>query len=1110
MVKDIYPGNDYPMQSLDPWCVSANIGNKLFFKGTQNGDAELWISDGTDSGTTQLLDINPLGDSQPDFLTNFGAGILFTANDGVHGQELWKTDGTETGTVLVKDIFPGIDGSFPKNFMVSAGVCYFFANNDNGISLWKTDGTEAGTVLLYENISIGSSFDYVVINSVVYFLAVGNNLTGQELWRTDGTNAGTYMVKDINAGSGNSDIVKLVVYQSVLYFGAKSTAYGNELWRSDGTPGGTYLVKDINVGSADSQINCFAVLNSGLYFSASDGTGKDLWKTDGTSDGTVKVKDFSIGSSGAIPLNGLNNFTVMGANLYFSKSDGKELWRSDGTEVGTVMIKSFDIEPNGFFDGIGYTFKVIGSNLLFAASDGFNGNELWKTDGTESGTMMVKDIFFGYGGSLSRVSCHVISSTLYFSANDGINGRELWKTDGTELGTVMIKNLIGSNINSSMLVYSEYGKINNTLFFIATDGVHGMELWKSDGTAAGTSMVKDITVGPATSYIRGLCTMGSNLYFFVSDQEPVLTSTRWRLWKTDGTTAGTVFIKEMPYADTSSVMAAGSTIYFVVNSGATRLKKELWKSDGTSEGTVKIKDFTANWGSEVMLKFWDALGNKLFFTVDSNTSIAGPWITDGTEAGTIQLSATVLVKHAVQMGDYIYFMSVYNPSLWKSDGTVAGTVLVKALGNDTGYRSTPMKVLGNTLFFKFSNAQYGNEIWKSDGTAAGTVILKDINPGPGSSGLNDDTFTVFNSKLYFMVNMSDSTGDHFWQTDGTEAGTVIVSDSIVPYYWSNLSQYLCVSGSRMYFSTYVDPFNLDFWTFDGTNFSKIADLTAYPLIDVNGKLFFKSKKGNYGQELWSLGDCGPANPIVANLGVNTQFNAQRQDTPQTKTCFCDINNNLMATVDAIGSNPVSVQIDIETQIDEFQPADHVRRYTSIIPHNNFDINTATARVTLYFTQQDFDSFNAVNPVAPLPTNGFDTFGKSNARIYRYGQSVWEVINPLDNDIVWNATLNRWEITFDTIGLGTYVLFTNATLLSQQEFDEFALSYYPNPTNGMFYLEFKKPVDSLILYDMIGNKIYESTLVQKQTILHMEQYNPGVYILIVKSQGKTQNIKVVKK
>src|SRR5262249_38132291 len=156
--------------------------------------------------------------------------------------------------------------------------------------------------------------------------------------------------------------------------------------------------------------------------------------------------------------------------------------------------------------------------LFFTANDGRNGRELWKSDGTARGTELVRDIdpgtsAFGGPGGLAAAG-----GELVLSANDGGNGRALWKGEGTRGGTVVEKDIQpGSSYGSPLGSYPHYlTNVGGTLFFAANDGTHSLELWKSDGTAAGTVLVKDIN--PSTAFGGGsspfeLTAVGGTLYF---------------------------------------------------------------------------------------------------------------------------------------------------------------------------------------------------------------------------------------------------------------------------------------------------------------------------------------------------------------------------------------------------------------------------------------------------------------------------------------------------------------------------------------------------------------------------------------------------------------------
>lgn len=430
---------------------------------------------------------------------------LFPANDGANGIELWKTNGSAAGTVMVKDIntLAGASSS-PNGFTEFNGAYYFQADDGvNGMELWKTDGTAAGTLLVKDINDGGSSSPqgFAVLNGVLYFSA-DDGVNGTEVWKTDGSAAGTVMVKDINT-SPTFDLRPsgFTAFNGAMYFQAYQPATGSEVWKTDGTAEGTVMVKDINIGSepgASSFPASFTVFNGALYFRANNGSargnGFELWKTDGTSAGTVMVKDIEYqGPGSSFP----HGFTIFNGALYFQATQdvtsengqapiGAELWKTDGTAAGTVLVKNID--PVLRQSSNPAHFTVFNNGLYFQADDGVNGMELWRSEGNADDTLLLKDI--NSGGSSSPSQFALYRGALYFAA-DGGNGVELWKTDATATGTVLVKdiNVSGSSNPTDLVV------VNDVLYFKANDGVNGVELWKTDGTTGGTQILQDTCPG---------------------------------------------------------------------------------------------------------------------------------------------------------------------------------------------------------------------------------------------------------------------------------------------------------------------------------------------------------------------------------------------------------------------------------------------------------------------------------------------------------------------------------------------------------------------------------------------------------------------------------------
>jgi len=448
---------------------------------------------------------------------------------------------------LVKDIAPGVNPSAPLRFCSNNGVLFFVADDKvNGYELWKSDGTTAGTVLVKDINPTGSGFytagkqNVVSMGGNVYFPA-DDGINGTALWKSDGTSAGTTMVKDITPGIGTS-VWGLYSFNNAVYFIADDNVNGYELWKSDGTTAGTVMVKDIRVGPYDG-VNTsyleFATLNNMLYFTACDnavGSPYELWKTDGTTMGTTKVTTSMNYKFATYP----KYLTEYNGNLYFSAeskdingntSTSAELYKSDGTDAGTVLLK--DINPTLYYGSYPTNFTVANNLLFFIANDGLTGSELWKTDGSANGTVLVKDIRTGNSSGLYYTNDRMAAANgyLFFTGNDGINGDELWKTDGSATNTTMIKD-VRSGSSSSFDSYNDFLAINGVVYFKAHNGTLGFELWKTDGSLAGTMLTNDIMppgyTGSSSSNPSLLFNHNGVLYF-TADNGPTGTE----LWKCD-------------------------------------------------------------------------------------------------------------------------------------------------------------------------------------------------------------------------------------------------------------------------------------------------------------------------------------------------------------------------------------------------------------------------------------------------------------------------------------------------------------------------------------------------------------------------------------------------
>ena len=453
-VIDINPGDDGYSYALDKSTTGqAAVGNRIFFSAdSASGHGQLWVSNGTTSGTHLVKTLSPSGGDDIMYIVAFGDSVMFRANDDVHGLELWISDGTASGTHMVKDINDVVDegagdgrtfSSDPMSLYYWKGAIYFSADDgSNGKELWKSDGTESGTVQV-KNISAGNGNgypgDFVALGSQLLFTAQDDTY-GNELWSTDGTQAGTQLVKNINP-TGDSYPYQLVKSGNTVFFMAETDDSGYELWKSDGTSGGTDRVADLVPGSGQGNISgqTLTAFNGGVVFRRLDisgGTGSELWKSDGTDAGTVIVKDINPDAGHSVP----DGLSVMGNYVYFSANDGTagtELWRSDGTAAGTKLVK--DIWDGADAGASPIEYSGIVSNGVHAyffatAPNDVNGDatEIWRTDGTAAGTVQI-----GVAGLNSQSFCDNCNSPAILIAGNRVFFRTWTETALNELGIIV-------------------------------------------------------------------------------------------------------------------------------------------------------------------------------------------------------------------------------------------------------------------------------------------------------------------------------------------------------------------------------------------------------------------------------------------------------------------------------------------------------------------------------------------------------------------------------------------------------------------------------------------------------------------------------------------------
>jgi ELWxxDGT repeat protein len=826
---------------LDPTGFTV-FGSEVVFAGydTSRGD-NLWVTNGTAAGTSELSVAGP-SPLNPQYLTVFGSEVVFAGYDTGGDDNLWVTNGTAAGTSDLSVAGAESGGLFPPGGLVpdftvfGSEVLFDGADTSRNHNLWVTNGTAAGTSEisvagadsegLFGPFNQYSNPDFTVFGSEVVFDGVDAS-GDQNLWVTNGTAAGTSELSVAGTYSGGLFIDSpnftpdFTVFGSEVLFHGIDAGGNVDLWVTNGTAAGT---SELSVAADLGGLNPgpLVVFGSEVLFAGYDTSGNvDLWVTNGTAAGTSELSVAGANSQGLDP----SNFAVFGSEVLFEGTDPSadygHLWVTNGTAAGTSELSVAGAFSEGLFRHVTPQFAVFGSEVVFEGEDASGHYGLWVTNGTAAGTSELSVAGANSSEGLGPTEFTPFAQPIFTLGNVATS------VTFTETGSAV-------TLSPSVTVTDT----NSTTLVSATVAITG-GTFAGDGdvlaaTTTGTSITASYNAATETLVLTGSDTLADyeqvlDTVTFDATGNPTADGahpTRTLTWTVNDAGAAT------STTSTVAITAAPNVVLFAGEdtSGAFN----LWVTNGTAAGTSELSVAGAYQG-DLSPQNLTVFGSELLFEGTDANDARNLWVTNGTAAGTSEISvagaysAGLSPQNLTVFGSEVLFEgqgASDGRNLWVTNGTVAGTSELSVAGAwSEGLQPSNFTIFGSEVLFAGKDASGNPNLWVTNGTAAGTSELSVA--GADSAGLfnlaENPEFTVFGSEVLFQGYDSDGY-QNLWVTNGTLAGTSELS--VAGAYSEGLSpRFLTVLGSEVLFAGYDTGGAANLWVTNGT-VSGTSELTV--------------------------------------------------------------------------------------------------------------------------------------------------------------------------------------------------------------------------------------------------------------------------------------------
>jgi len=887
LLADISVGPEGSAANWD-WKGGAVMDGYLYFAANdgKTGD-QIWRTDGV-SHTEQVTDVLNGYISE---LTAVGHTLFFATKSGqTETLKLWKTDGSKAGTVTIKNITVNI----PSNFILFATACnnlYFFAIYDDptstGYRVWRSDGTVEGTYATTDQIFQIRGSDvihFAALDNAVYIVGTGDTF-GQP----------QYGLLKITGDPDQTEVVKIMgsMVQTNFQFGASKVFQGEAyfllyepnqrrqiIWKTDGTTNGTVNLYD-DVAAHYYTASGFFEYDDALFFTtANANNGTSLARISGGSATVTPVVEISQNEwSASFFIPGLqdghitksgNNYIVQLTNesyatvayttdltaantkrapdldgiremfphqdqVYPTQGPAWQLSVVNESATGSTVLQNLAT----FIRGMDNTrIEVIQDNVFFDGDDG-TGKKLWMYHDDASPIVTLDK---------NPQGLTLIDDQLYYAADGNGTASELRRTSGSTSTLITPQ-----DADQAATAFDHFAKFNNAIYFTAlSKKANSLFLGKIEGNTY--TLVANLEGGSFYYYPNNLARLhvAGNKMFAVTNYY------NEAIWITDGTSQGTTKVKAFGY-DFAGESEVANNLLFYIAPNTRNSTDELWISDGTIANTKLIGEFASTTQSEH--HYITALGHKVIFVANTRENGFEIWQSDGTAAGTVLVkdiwpgpasgaASTMLTR----FGNKLYFAAisgidngVYQSGLWATDGTTAGTTLIKDDHTNTaGFFPKYLAVAGDTLYFQASDTEHGTELWKTDGTTTHTTL--DANIGAGAAHSSPKNFRRRGTDLVFAANVSGE-GEQLWKMN------VVPPTPPVTATENPLSSYLAI---------YPNPTDgvIRFQT------NNITGLRAITLIDLQGRTVARPSLQD--------GNTIQTGPLPAGIYILTAETAQGQ------------------------------------------------------------------------------------------------------------------------------------------------------------------------------------------------------------------------------------------